>query len=94
MEIGWRFEPAHRGHGYAFEAARASLDHVWATTDTDHIVAITVPANAPSWRLMERLGMRRVAGGDFDHPFVPPDSPLHRHILYRIDRSGVAETGW
>ena len=35
---------------------------------------------------MERLGMTRVAGGDFDHPDVPEDSPLRRHILYRITR--------
>jgi hypothetical protein len=35
---------------------------------------------------MERLGMHRVAGGDFDHPAVPDESPLKRHILYRIGR--------
>lgn len=86
MEMGWRFAPEHRGQGYALEAARASLAHVWAKTDVDPVVAITVRANVPSWRLMERLGMTHVPDGDFDHPFVPDDSPLKRTILYRIDR--------
>lgn len=86
LELGWRFAPEHRGQGYALEAARASLAHVWAVTDAERVVAITVRANVPSWTLMERLGMTYVEGGDFDHPFVPNDSPLKRHILYRIDR--------
>jgi hypothetical protein len=35
---------------------------------------------------MARLGMTRVADGDFDHPAMPDTSPFKRHILYRIDR--------
>ena len=44
------------------------------------------PANRRSWRLMERLGMVRDAGGDFDHPRVPAGHPLVRHVLYRLRR--------
>jgi RimJ/RimL family protein N-acetyltransferase len=34
---------------------------------------------------MERIGMHRVAGGDFDHPNVPDTYPhLKRHVLYRL----------
>lgn len=86
MEMGWRFAPEHWGRGYALEAARAALAHAWAVTDVEEVVAITVPANTSSRRLMERLGMNRVADGDFGHPFVPEDSPLHSHVLYRIAR--------
>lgn len=86
MEIGWRFGPEYRRHGYAFEAARASLHHAWSTLFIDHVVAITVRSNTASWRLMEKLGMRYDANGDFDHPFVAQGSPLMRTILYRIDR--------
>jgi len=39
-----------------------------------------------SWTVMERLGMSRMADGDFDHPDVHDDSALKRHIRYRIDR--------
>ena len=86
IEIGWRLGSAHWGQGYAREAASACLDWGWAQLAVASIVAITVAANRRSWGLMERLGMTRVAGGDFDHPDVPEDSPLRRHILYRIAR--------
>jgi len=86
MEIGWRFAAEHQRQGFALEAARAALAHVWTATDAPRVVAITVNANVPSWTLMERLGMTRVVGGDFDHPFVPDGSPLKRHVLYQIAR--------
>ncbi len=86
MEIGWRFEPNYRGQGYALEAAQASLIYAWEKTGAPRVVAITVQDNIPSRRLMERLGMRHVVQADFDHPFLPEDSPLRRHVLYRIDR--------
>jgi RimJ/RimL family protein N-acetyltransferase len=86
VEIGWRLGREFWGQGYAREAAQATLDWAWASLDTPHVYAITVADNAASWGLMERLGMARVADGDFDHPAVPDDRPLKRHILYRIDR--------
>lgn len=86
VEIGWRLGSEHWGAGYAREAAQATLDWAWGALDTREIVAITVPDNAASWGLMERLGMTRDTGGDFDHPLVPDGSPLKRHILYRIER--------
>ena len=85
-EIGWRLRRDAWGQGYAREAAEASLDWGWASGGFDHILAITVPANVRSWGLMERLGMQRVADGDFDHPAVPDGSPLKRHITYSIAR--------
>jgi len=35
---------------------------------------------------MERLGMQRDRTEDFDHPLVPDNHPLRRHVLYRINR--------
>jgi ribosomal-protein-alanine N-acetyltransferase len=32
---------------------------------------------------MERIGMARDPGADFDHPRVPEGDPLRRHVLYR-----------
>lgn len=86
IEIGWRLARASWGQGLALEAARASLDRAWTHLDIPSVAAITVPANRRSWGLMERLGMTRVDGGDFDHPDLAPNSPLRRHVLYRIDR--------
>lgn len=86
LEIGWRFSQAYWGQGYAREAAQATLDWAWANLPVAQVVAITVPDNVASWGLMERLGMARVIDGDFDHPLVADDSPLKRHVQYRIDR--------
>lgn len=38
---------------------------------------------------MERIGMTRDVGGDFDHPGVPKGSPLRPHVLYRISAGDV-----
>ena len=85
-EIGWRLAHEHWGKGYASEGARAALDHAFAAYKLDVIYAITVPANLPSQAVMWRIGMTRVAGGDFDHPLLEAGDPLRRHILFRIER--------
>ncbi|MCU1603241.1 MAG: acetyltransferase, family protein [Frankiales bacterium] len=79
LEIGWRFDKAFWGRGYATEAARAALSVGFL--HAPEVVSFTAVLNEPSWRVMERLGMRR--DGEFDHPRVPADSPLRRHVLYR-----------
>jgi ribosomal-protein-alanine N-acetyltransferase len=33
---------------------------------------------------MEKLGMTRNPGEDFDHPNLPQEHPLRRHVLYRL----------
>ncbi len=86
-EIGWRLARGGWGQGYAKEAAEASLAWGWANIDAPRVAAITVPANERSWGLMIRLGMTRVADGDFDHPAVSEGDPLRRHITYEIARS-------
>jgi ribosomal-protein-alanine N-acetyltransferase len=85
-EIGWRLGTAFWGQGYASEGARASLDHAFDTLGVDEVFAITVPANLRSQAVMRRIGMERVAGGDFDHPALAEGDPLRRHVLYRIGR--------
>jgi len=50
------------------------------------IVAITIAANTPSRRVMDRLGMVRDEAGDFDHPRIETGHPMRRHVLYRKRR--------
>jgi RimJ/RimL family protein N-acetyltransferase len=50
------------------------------------VVSFTVPADQRSRALMERLGLRRDAAGDFSHPRLPAEHPLSRHVLYRLSR--------
>jgi RimJ/RimL family protein N-acetyltransferase len=87
VEIGWRLAYDYWGLGYATEAARASLEFGFAELEVDEIVSFTTPVNRRSWRVMERIGMRRDPAGDFDHPVLPEGHPLRRHVLYRIQRS-------
>jgi RimJ/RimL family protein N-acetyltransferase len=84
VEIGWRIDPAYWREGYATEAAALALDDGFDRLKLQEIVALTVPANTRSRRVMERLGMTRVETDDFDHPFVPEGHPLKRHVLYRL----------
>ncbi|BBK30347.1 RimJ/RimL family protein N-acetyltransferase [Stella humosa] len=86
VEIGWRLARDCWGHGYAVEAARRVLDFAFDEAGLDEVVSFTVPANRPSWTVMERIGMARDADGDFDHPALPPGHALAHHVLYRIAR--------
>ena len=60
-ELGWIFHPDHQGLGYATEATNALLDLGFGPADMHRIFARCDARNDPSWRLMERLGMRREA---------------------------------
>jgi RimJ/RimL family protein N-acetyltransferase len=87
IEIGWRLDEPYWGKGYALEAAQASLSDVFARTDLDEIVAYTAEPNAPSRRVMEKLGMTHDPAENFLHPTVPDGHPLQLSVLYRLKRA-------
>ncbi|WP_245806006.1 GNAT family N-acetyltransferase [Erythrobacter donghaensis] len=68
FEIGWLVREDRWRMGYAFEAMRAVVDWGFAVHAAPQIVALTLAKNAASWRLMEKLGMRRRADLDFADP--------------------------
>ena len=57
-DIGYALLDRHAGHGYAREAAEATLDWGWKVRRLPHIVASTTLDNNESIRLLERLGFR------------------------------------
>jgi [ribosomal protein S5]-alanine N-acetyltransferase len=63
-EIGYMFHQAVWGQGYATETVQALLqlgfDQIHATT----IAADCSPENIAAWRVLEKVGMRRVASLD------------------------------
>jgi RimJ/RimL family protein N-acetyltransferase len=59
VELGWVLDPEHTGHGYATEAARELVRYCFTDLQVRRVVAGCFLGNEPSWRLMERLGMRR-----------------------------------
>lgn len=83
-EIGWRLASDCWGHGYASEAARATVDWVFANLLDDAAWAITHIGNTRSRAVMERLGMAYQPALDFDHPRLAADDPLLRHVTYRL----------
>ncbi len=58
-ELGWVLDPAHTGHGYATEAVRELIRYSVEDLGVRRVVASCFLDNTASWRLMERVGMRR-----------------------------------
>ena len=58
-ELGWTLDPAFQGNGYATEAVRGAIDVCFGPLALRRVHAGCFAANEPSWRVMERLGMRR-----------------------------------
>ncbi len=58
VDIGFAFLSRYWSKGYAVEAARAVLDYGRNTVGLRRVVAITVPENEPSIRLLEKIGLR------------------------------------
>lgn len=77
LEVGWRYAQRFWGRGLATEAATAAL--AYGLTVAPRVVSLTAVTNERSWRLMERIGMRRER--EFDHPREDL-GPLRRHVLY------------
>lgn len=78
LEIGWRLAPEFWGRGLATDAATAAL--AYGLVREPRIVSFTAVSNVRSWRLMERIGMRREH--EFDHPRTDLPERLRRHVLY------------
>jgi len=60
-EVGWAFDPAHQGRGYATEAVQEALRICFEDLGVRRVVALAFADNAPSLRVMEKVGMRREA---------------------------------
>lgn len=90
VEVGYRLRAEFWGRGLATEGARAVLRYGFEHLRLDEIVAFTVPSNARSLRVMEKIGL--TFSEEFDHPLIAKGDPLRRHVLYRVSRT-VWENG-
>jgi ribosomal-protein-alanine N-acetyltransferase len=59
VELLYGIDKPYWNMGYTTEAARACLRYIFDHTGLDRIVALADPENVGSWRVMEKLGMRR-----------------------------------
>lgn len=74
-ELGYIFNPAYHNHGYASESALALIKYGFAECGVHRVVAYCNPDNIPSWRVMEKIGMRR-------------EGYLRQNIFFRRDENG------
>lgn len=58
-ELGWCLDPAQQGHGYATAAVEALIRVCFEDLGLRRVTANCFADNESSWRLMERVGMRR-----------------------------------
>ena len=87
VEIGWRLASAHWNQGYATEGAKAVLHYAFTQLNLVDLVSFTVVNNKASRRVMEKIGMHHNPDEEFDHPNIADDSPLKRHVLYRLSKA-------
>ncbi|MBW0435282.1 GNAT family N-acetyltransferase [Leptospira yasudae] len=85
VEIGWRLKPSFWDQGFASEAATACLKFGFARLQFPKVVSFTSILNVRSQAVMKRIGMKEV--GVFQHPNLPAEHLLSKHVLYQAARS-------
>jgi RimJ/RimL family protein N-acetyltransferase len=79
VEIGYRLRRTAWGRGYATEAARAVRDYAFDTLGLTRLIAMIDPANLPSIRVAEKIGMKY----EQDVLFDGYDHPDHVYVVMR-----------
>jgi [ribosomal protein S5]-alanine N-acetyltransferase len=75
VEVGWAIMPERWGRGYATELGGAAVEVAFGVLGLADVVAFTLPHNAASRRVMEKLGF------SYEREIVWADLP---HVLYRL----------
>jgi ribosomal-protein-alanine N-acetyltransferase len=57
VEVGWELDPAWWGRGLASEGGRAALAFGFGECGLERIISVCNPLNAPSRRVMEKIGL-------------------------------------
>ncbi len=59
-EIGWAIHPAHTGKGFAKEAARACVAHVFDTLGWEKVIHVIIKGNVASERTALSIGSEKI----------------------------------
>ncbi|HEY1708439.1 MAG TPA: GNAT family protein [Rhizomicrobium sp.] len=81
-EIGWALARDRHGLGYATEAAAALVAHAFDALGCHRVIATCQPENRASWRIAEKLQMRREA--HFRSCLLQPDGTWWDEYFYAI----------
>jgi ribosomal-protein-alanine N-acetyltransferase len=90
MEIGYAFVPTAWGRGIATEAARATLDFSFQSTDLDQIAGITFPDNLASKKVLTNSGFRYLREDHFYGIDVSYFAISRKEWMSRAGRAGGA----
>ncbi|MCL1927775.1 MAG: GNAT family N-acetyltransferase [Treponema sp.] len=74
-ETGFIFNKKYQGKGYATEALKAVIEYGFKKTDIHKIIAHCNPKNISSWKLLERIKMKR-------------EGKLRENIYFNVDNKG------
>ncbi|MGW5480662.1 GNAT family N-acetyltransferase [Streptomyces sp. NPDC004008] len=80
-------DPRQTGQGIGTAMVHSVIMRTWTEHPAAPCVLVpVVAANRPSWRALERAGLRRVGVGELE-----PDNPVDdwTHYLYRVDQPGT-----
>ncbi|MDQ1092888.1 RimJ/RimL family protein N-acetyltransferase [Xanthomonas sacchari] len=69
-EVGWGIARAYWGHGYAPEAAAASIDWAFAHLGWSEVIHVIAPDNANSKAVAGKLGSRYLRPGQLPEPLA------------------------
>ncbi len=76
VEVGWAVDAERWGEGLASELGAAAVEHAFDALGLAELVALTLPANFASRRVMEKLGFAREEQ-HVEHAGLD-------HVLYRL----------
>ena len=82
-EIGYWLGVEHWGHGYATEAARALIDHIFTDLDCETLQAAARVTNPASRRVLEKCGFQWTGAGLLRIRAISSSAPIDR---FRLDR--------
>lgn len=71
-ELGYVFNTKYQKKGYATEAIRGLLQHEFIENHVRRVIALCNPENSNSWRLLERVGMKR-------------EGHLRKNVYFKVD---------
>lgn len=75
-ELGYVFNKKFQGYGYATEATIALIDNIFKEQNARRVIAMCNPLNESSWKLLERIGLRR-------------EGHLLQNIYFKKDEQGA-----
>jgi RimJ/RimL family protein N-acetyltransferase len=74
-ELGYIFNPRFQNHGFATESAAALIRYGFDHWGIHRVTAHCNPENNASWRVLEKIGMRR-------------EGHFHKNVFFKVQSDG------